>query len=596
MTLALDVPFQPPAKSDSLKFSWRRCRKFGISPYDVVYAITSYPPDCCCTNESRLAAWSPWSIEINVTMNRMSANIATVMPVRKRLSMGYETAVFSTGRPAPRFARRRRARRASLTLNTAIRMPEPTRITPTMTNAIDTLSVAWFSKVKGSRIHARLKAAARVIPARAHPRDAAAMPSPSARTGGPGIFPMPVSAAKPHTVSAIPPRATRIPATRTSRDRSCVPGSGRSRIARTMFRRLTRQEAGRIVIQGSAVPAMNAVRKDAERPHDEEEVRRIPADLQGLRGVVGLDRLDAQQEVARRDAEPQILRHAIGVRDAVGDASPVRDPDQVDRAALIEGGLRPPEVHEQHRAALVRGLARVPHDPGDRRVDDRLVRGAVEQGEILARGRVQVRRRAFVRVELRRQQLVRVDAPSVEQRQRPEAAFVRGVEAHHGNLLVPLVPRDVADRHDLQEGRRDSVDGGRVGREVPCDLGEIGFREGEELAVERVRDELVDRIEARVDVLQEDVAEGVADDEARGDDRRADEQAGDDDQDARLPPSDVPRREACEERPEPNDHGDEDDPDDDRPRGRLGEGHPIRPASPRRSRRSASARCGGPVR
>src|SRR5213080_3000388 len=67
MTLALDVPFQPPAKSDSLKLSWRRCRKFGISPYDVVYAITSYPPDCCCTNESRLAAWRPWSIEIMVS-------------------------------------------------------------------------------------------------------------------------------------------------------------------------------------------------------------------------------------------------------------------------------------------------------------------------------------------------------------------------------------------------------------------------------------------------------------------------------------------------------------------------------------------------
>src|SRR5437870_13608421 len=90
MTLALDVPFQPPAKSDSLKFSWRRCRKFGISPYDVVYAITSYPPDCCCTNESRLAAWRPWSIEIKVTMNRMRANIATVMPRSEERRVGKE--------------------------------------------------------------------------------------------------------------------------------------------------------------------------------------------------------------------------------------------------------------------------------------------------------------------------------------------------------------------------------------------------------------------------------------------------------------------------------------------------------------------------
>src|SRR2546422_10426822 len=99
MTLALDVPFQPPAKSDSLKFSWRRCRKFGISPYDVVYAITSYPPDCCCTNESRLAACRPWIIEIKVTMNRMSADIATGTPVPKRLRAGYETAGCSTGQP-----------------------------------------------------------------------------------------------------------------------------------------------------------------------------------------------------------------------------------------------------------------------------------------------------------------------------------------------------------------------------------------------------------------------------------------------------------------------------------------------------------------
>ena len=49
---------------------------------------------------------------------------------------------------------------------------------------------------------------------------------------------------------------------RTSRDRSGVPGSGRSRIARTMFRRLTRQDARRIVTQVSAVPATKAVMTD----------------------------------------------------------------------------------------------------------------------------------------------------------------------------------------------------------------------------------------------------------------------------------------------------------------------------------------------
>src|SRR5947209_19333753 len=112
-------------------------------------------------------------------------------------------------------------------------MPEPTRITPTMTKATDTLSVAWLSKVKGSRIHARLKAAARVIAARAHPREAAATPSPRAKTGGPGIFPMPVSTAKPHAVSAIPPRVTRDPPRGTSLDGSRVAGTGRYHDVRT---------------------------------------------------------------------------------------------------------------------------------------------------------------------------------------------------------------------------------------------------------------------------------------------------------------------------------------------------------------------------
>src|SRR3989441_7875443 len=263
MTLALDVPFQPPAKSDSLKFSWRRCRKFGISPYDVVYAITSYPPDCCRTNVSRLEAWRPWTIEINVTMNRMRANIATVIPVRKRFAAGYEIAVMRTGRPAPRLARRRKIRSTSLTLNTAIRMLEPTRMIPVITKATDTLSVLWFNRATGARIQARLKTDASVSAIRAHPREAAAIPRPIATRGGPGIFPIPVSVAKPQAVSARPAKAVRSPANRMARDRSPVAGSGRSRMARTMFRRLTRHEARRIVTHVRAVPAMKAVTTEA---------------------------------------------------------------------------------------------------------------------------------------------------------------------------------------------------------------------------------------------------------------------------------------------------------------------------------------------
>ena len=185
-----------------------------------------------------------------------------VIPVRKRFSVGYEMAVVRTGRPAPRLARRRKARSASLTLNTAITMPEPTRMIPVITKATDTLSVLWFNRPTGARIQARLKTDARVSAIRAHPREAATIPRPIATTGGPGIFPIPVSVTKPHEASARPATVARRPAIKMSRDRSCVAGSGRSRMARTMFRRLTRHDATRIVTHVSAVPATNAVMTD----------------------------------------------------------------------------------------------------------------------------------------------------------------------------------------------------------------------------------------------------------------------------------------------------------------------------------------------
>src|SRR5213076_3466168 len=133
-----------------------------------------------------------------------------------------------------------------------------------MTKAIDTLSVCWFRRPTGTRIQTRLKADAIVRADRACPREATAIPRPRERSGGPGIFPRPVFAVKPQAVRASPAAAARRPAARTSLERSGVPGSGRSRIARTMFRWLTRQEARRIVAHVSAVPATNAIRTDEE--------------------------------------------------------------------------------------------------------------------------------------------------------------------------------------------------------------------------------------------------------------------------------------------------------------------------------------------
>ncbi len=136
-------------------------------------------------------------------------------------------------------------------------------MSPVITKAIETLSVASFSSPTGIKIHARLKSDARVSAGRAHPREDAAIPRPIARTGGPGILPMPVFAAKPHAVRIAPPSATSAPTSTTSRDRSRVPGSGRSRIARTMFSRLTRHDARRIVAHVRVAPATNAVMTDA---------------------------------------------------------------------------------------------------------------------------------------------------------------------------------------------------------------------------------------------------------------------------------------------------------------------------------------------
>src|SRR3989442_1245718 len=46
-----------------------------------------------------LAPWRAWTIEITVTVNRISANIARVIPVRNGRSVGYDIAIRAAGRP-----------------------------------------------------------------------------------------------------------------------------------------------------------------------------------------------------------------------------------------------------------------------------------------------------------------------------------------------------------------------------------------------------------------------------------------------------------------------------------------------------------------
>src|SRR5207247_2607558 len=57
----------------------------------------SYPPDCCAMNCCTLAPWRAWTIEITVTVNRMRANIARVIPARKGRSSGCDKAMRPAG-------------------------------------------------------------------------------------------------------------------------------------------------------------------------------------------------------------------------------------------------------------------------------------------------------------------------------------------------------------------------------------------------------------------------------------------------------------------------------------------------------------------
>jgi len=221
-------------------------------------------------------------------------------------------------------------------------------------------------------------------------------------------------------------------------------------------------------------------REDAERAHDEEQVRRVPADLHGLRDRVRLHGVDLQaHEMVLRNAQPQVVCHLLGRRDALRDPADVRDANQIDRPALVERGLGAAQIHEEDGPAPVRRLADVAYDRGHAHVDDRLVRRPIEQGQVFARRRVQVRGCAFVREDLDGPEHVRVGRSTVEPRQRAERSLSRGVQSQHGDLLVPLVPRDVPDRHDLQEDGRDPVDRAADRREVRGDLRRVRFGEGE---------------------------------------------------------------------------------------------------------------------
>jgi len=168
--------------------------------------------------------------------------MATVIPCGNALSIGYEIAVLSTGRPAAAVRPPEHRAQGLAHVEHGIRMPEPTRNPTPQDEAIDTLSVAWLSNVKGRRIQARLTPAAT-----GHPRSGPAAgcrgdAEPSDKTGGPGIFPIPVSVAKPHTVRANP-RGTEESRRETSPRPLRGPGRpGAARAPRTMLSRLTRHE------------------------------------------------------------------------------------------------------------------------------------------------------------------------------------------------------------------------------------------------------------------------------------------------------------------------------------------------------------------
>src|SRR5207249_11980872 len=278
-------------------------------------------------------------------------------------------------------------------------------------------------------------------------------------------------------------------------------------------------------------------------------------------------------QLVARDTEPEILCDLVRDRDTLHDPADIRDPDQVDGAVLVERGLRAPEIHEEDGPSFIRGGTLIADDVCHRGVDERLVRCPVEQGEVLTGGRVQVGRGTSVREHVVRSERARVERPSVARRERTEGPFIRGVQPHHGDLLVPFVARDVSDRHHLQQGGSDSVHRAFCGNQVRANLGEVRLREREELAAELVRDNFVDGTEPDIDVFEEDVTQCIADDEAGGNDRRADEEPEDYDDHACRPASDVPRRESCEERPGREQEPGQGDADNDHEQGHLREGH-----------------------
>src|SRR2546426_5728530 len=81
-----------------------------------------------------LAPWRAWTIEITVTVNRISANIARVIPVRNGRSVGYDIAIRAAGRPFRREPATRIAFSVGAALKTATRMPPRTRRSPIATN------------------------------------------------------------------------------------------------------------------------------------------------------------------------------------------------------------------------------------------------------------------------------------------------------------------------------------------------------------------------------------------------------------------------------------------------------------------------------
>ena len=140
-------------------------------------------------NRWTLAPWIACTIVITVTVNRIRANIARVIPVRNGRSVGYDIAIRAAGRPFRLETATRSPFSAGPALNTATRIPPRTRRRPIATNRTDSSSCRTFTKCQGPSCHVRFTSPAAVTGQRAGTHRDAATARPRARSGTPATFP-----------------------------------------------------------------------------------------------------------------------------------------------------------------------------------------------------------------------------------------------------------------------------------------------------------------------------------------------------------------------------------------------------------------------